>query len=385
METRGKSLSLKGSAQVSLLLSLLIALTLTTSSCGGKTLSGEQSRNLDKALDTLIERMELPGAVVGIWVPGQGEWVVARGKADFKTGRKLSTADKFRIGSLTKAFTTTVVLQLVDEGKINLGDTISSYVEGVPAGDDIILRQLCNNTSGLFNYGDDETFNEAISSNPKKKWAPKDLVDIAASHPTYFEPGQGFHYSNTNFILLGMVIEKATGNTAAEEIDERIVKPLGLKHTYLPDTMDMTGRYAHGYLPKVDKNDEIDDVTEYIDPSIVWTAGAMVSDLYDLKIWTEALGTGKLISKKLFKEQKDWIEIPGEKGIRKYGLGMFATGPLIGHDGMQPGYNSSAFYLPDNGAVFVSLVNMSGDETMLYGLSMTMAFAMVLFPDKVPW
>ena len=140
----------------------------------------------------------------------------------------------FRIGSITKTFTGTVILQLVDEGKLRLDDPIAKYQPEVPNGANITIRQLLQMTSGLFNYTDDPAWNQALDANRQRVWSPQELVAIALAHPPYFAPGTDFHYSNTNTVLLGLIIEQITGNNVADEFARRIFTPLGMRETVMP-------------------------------------------------------------------------------------------------------------------------------------------------------
>ena len=296
----------------------------------------------------------IPGAVVGIKVPGGEEWVIKKGLADVETGRAIQTVDRFRIGSITKTFTATIILQLADEGLLSLDDTLDKYVTGIPQAGKITVRQLCNNTSGLANYGKSKEVISSIEKEPHRVWRPRELVDMAISMGRHLPPGEGWHYSNTNFILLGIIIEKVTGSRLAVEIQRRIAEPLGLSYTSLADSPEIRGQYSHGYEFAGEDDKNLVDRTRYLDPSIVWGAGAMISNLKDLKIWADALSKGKLLSKAAHKEQLTWVDISETQGIaEKYGLGVFYLGGLIGHDGRQPGYDTAMFYLPSRDAVFV--------------------------------
>jgi D-alanyl-D-alanine carboxypeptidase len=339
--------------------------------------------SLDELTSKVMDMYNVPGMIVGVWVPGEGTWVKAKGEKDIKTGQTMELYDKFRIGSNTKTFTTTLVLQLVDEGLLSLDDKLDEYVDGVPGGDRITVRQLCNNTSGLFEYGDDEGLVNTLAAEPRKKWTPRELVDVAISHEPYFPPGEGWHYSNTNFILQGMIIEKVTGNKLAEEYQTRIFDELRLNNTSFPDTPEMTGNYSHGYGLEQEGDEELTDFTEYLDPSIHWAAGAIISNLDDLKVWAKALAGGELISNAMHKEQLTWVDIPGTEGITKYGLGIFNIGGLIGHNGQTPGYQSSVFYLPKKEATIIVLLNNVTEQSL--DLQVTMAIAEEVFPDDVSW
>ncbi|MHB8894826.1 MAG: serine hydrolase domain-containing protein [Candidatus Geothermincolia bacterium] len=362
---------------------LVLALVLVfTASCGPQSFKPSIQKALSKELDGWMEHLGIPGAVVGIWAPGQGQWVAARGKAYIAGNEPMKTNLRFRIGSITKTFTATVILTLVDEGKLTLDDKVSKYVSGVPEGDRITVRMLCNNTSGLFNYGEDPAFVENLVADPQKKYTPRELVDFAASRPAYFEPGKGFHYSNTNFILQGMIIEEITGRPVAEAYNKRIIEPLGLKNTYFAEGTALESPYSHGYGEAEDGSGKLEDYTNWLDMSVDWTAGAMVSDLYDLKTWAKAFSMGRLLNPSSHEEQMKGVSMPGSGGYSKYGLGMFTMGAFNGHDGMLPGYNAAMFYEPSSDTTYVVLFNKSQAESIALAAFMGLTKAA---GTKVPW
>ncbi len=381
-----KYMGAKKSLQPKIAITLIAILTLVIfacSSCGTPSFSQKTQQEVDKAVKEVMSKFDIPGAVVGVWVPGEGTWIKTKGEADLKTGQAMKLGDKFRIGSITKTFTTTVILELVDEGLLSLDDTLDKFVPSVPNGSDITIRQLCNNTSGLFNYGDDENLVATIEKDPRKKWTPQELVDIAVSRGPYSAPGEELRYSNTNFILLGMIIEEVTGNKLRDEIRKRITEPLGLKNTSLPDSPKMTGEYSHGYGYMAEGDEELEDFTTYLDPSLVWAAGAMISNLDDLKIWARALADGELLDKKTQKERLTWVDFPEGEGLAKYGLGIFYMGGFIGHDGRTPGYNCDMFYFPSKEATIIVMLNLSDESEPALGLFMKIA--KIIFPKEAPW
>ena len=167
----------------------------------------------------------IPGAVVLIASPDQGDWTATFGTGDDRQGGADDGGDHFRIGSNTKTMTSTVILQLVQEGKLALDDPIGKYIPDVPNGDKITITQLSEMRSGLYSYTFDPAFNETLDKDPQKAWTPQELLEIAFTHPANSGPGAEYDYSNTNIILLGVVIEQLTGMTASEAFEERIFQP----------------------------------------------------------------------------------------------------------------------------------------------------------------
>ncbi|MGW6705133.1 serine hydrolase domain-containing protein [Streptomyces sp. NPDC054956] len=308
---------------------------------------------LDAAVREVLRETGVPGVIVGLWAPGKGSYTRAFGVADKATGAPMETGLNMRIGSETKTFTVTALLELVDKGKAGLDDPIGTYVAGVPNGDRITLRELAGMRSGLFNYSDDEGFNKALDTGGERPFTPQQLLDYSFKHPVRFAPGAEFEYSNTNLILLGLVIEKITGRPLHEVIEKDVLEPAGLHHTLFPTGAEFPEPHAHGYTAQ-SASGKIVDATDW-NPSWSWAAGAIVSDLQDLRSWARVLATGTLLTPATQAERLKTtpIGIPGAS----YGLGIFDVQGWIGHDGSLPGYESLTVYLPQAKATMVVLLN----------------------------
>ena len=338
---------------------------------------------LQATLDAQMAKYKVPGAIVGMWFPTKGTWVVGSGVGDKSTGAAPQTTDRVRIGSLTKSFTATVVLQLVDEKRLALTDKLSRYEPWVPGAKGITIRQLLNMTSGLYNFTDVPEFWERFLAEPAAVWTPRQLVDLAIANPPVFPPGQEYMYCNTNYVLLGMIIEKVTGRTAGREITRRIIDRLGLKHTSFPMTTGLREPYLHGYVPAAGEPSDSGDLVDLsiYSPTPFWTAGGMVSTLGDLKIWIKAIVTGKLLSKRMHAAQLTF----GAPNTESYGLGvMNASGVAFGHSGEVPGYNSSMYYIPSLNAISITLINRypSAVEGAADQINFALVEAMAGDPDR---
>lgn len=347
-----------------LVITLLASMAVCGVSCGTKSepsFSKDVQNKLDKVVSGKMAEFGIPGAIVGIWVPGKGSYVVAKGKADIKTGKAANTTDKYRLACITKTFTSTVVLQLVDEGKLKLDDTLNKFDIGVnvPNADKITISQLLNHTSGLFNFTDDaNNFWMKFFENPNKQWTSKELVEIAIAHPPNFPPGQDYRYNNTDYELLKMIIEKETGNKAEDEIKKRIIDPLGLKNTSYPYITDnkVPDPHMNGYMPKnwedlrgtTNLNDLV-DCTVYSP-----FAQGMISNLGDLKVWAKAFAEGKLLSKETQKKRLSELVPPDNP---QAGLGFLYAAGFIGRSGELPGYNPAMYYEPTSGITVVAAIN----------------------------
>ncbi|MFD3806193.1 serine hydrolase domain-containing protein [Streptomyces sp. NPDC058619] len=336
---------------------------------------------LDAAIRGVMAEAKVPGVLVSLSAPGKGEYVRAFGVADKATGAPMATDLFMRMGSETKTFTVTALLQLVDDGRVGLDDPIGTYVSGVPNGDRITLRELAGMRSGLFNYSDDEAFFKALTSDPRGNFSPRELLAFSFSHPVQFEPGAQFQYCNTNLILLGLVVEKVTGTPLAEYVNKEVVGPAGLKHTLFPRGAEFPSPHAHGYTNQT-ASGKTEDTTDW-NPSWAWAAGAMISDLADLRVWAESLATGRLLTPAT-QAQRLKTTPAGNLPDTGYGLGIFEAEGWIGHNGSLPGYQSLTVYLPEAQATMVVLLNTDiayegAEPSSLFGEAITR----VVTPDHV--
>ncbi len=226
------------------------------------------------ALEQIVDD-GVPGAI-GLARHGDQVLIAASGTADIATGQPMAAADRVRVGSIIKTIVATVVLQLVAEHELRLSDSVARWLPGlVPDGRAITLRELLQHTSGIFDYFNDPSFVQAFKTDPTRTWQPRALIDIAVAHPPLFSPGTAFAYSNTDYILLGLIIQTATGQPLARELEDRIFAPFGMHHTSLPFADVIPPRpYAHGYLLNQPGAAGPVDITR-VSPSIAWAAGGL--------------------------------------------------------------------------------------------------------------
>lgn len=326
----------------------------------------QAEETLEQQLKNQLTNMECPGALVGIFPANGKPTRFALGVADVKTKQPMQLNFHMRIASITKLFVGTIVLQLAEEGKLSLDDPISKYVEGVPNGEKITLRQLGNNTSGLFNSIENREFQQAIMDKPQRQWTAAEILKYAFSKPVYHKPGERWRYSNSNAILLGEVVEKVTGNSLAEEVQKRIAQPLTLKATGFPKKENgelpepSPSAYRNGYANKVlGYGSTFSEVTQY---SAAWTgaAGNMYSTLNDLGRAAEPLVTGTLLKAQGKRELHRWIDT-GYQQI-KYGFCIGNQDGVLGHTGDVPGYQAFLGYLPEPETSVIVLTNLSNNK-----------------------
>ncbi|MET7568869.1 serine hydrolase domain-containing protein [Streptomyces sp. NPDC005492] len=321
--------------------------------CPQGGLDHRTTARLDKTIEDVRRQAAIPGVVVGLWMPGKGCYVRATGVADTATHRPMTTDGYLRIGSETKTFTVTALLHLVDEHRIRLDDPISRYVDGVPDGHRITLRQLAEMRSGLFPYSADPDFAKDLLSDPERFFTPRELLAYGFKHKNTFAPGTEFQYSNSNLVLLGLVIEKVTGRHLADYLDMHVLRPAHLHDTLLPHGTEFPEPHPHGYTNQTLSGATVDS-TDW-NPSWAWAAGGMISNLHDLHRWAKIVATGELLSPQTQAQRLKTIPtgIPG----LSYGLGIFETGGWIGHNGSIPGYETVTVYLPAEKATLVVMIN----------------------------
>lgn len=319
----------------------------------GRKFDPALAARLDKAIEKVRLQAGIPGVVAGLWMPGKGDYVRATGVADKATGAPMKTDVFVRIGSETKTFTVTALLELVDNGLIGLDDPISDYVHGVPKGNRITLRHLAEMRSGLFPYTEDADFQHDLLSDPQRSFTPRQVLAYGFKHKNTFAPGAQFQYSNSNLILLGMVVERVSGRRLVDFLERRVLRPAHLRHTLLPEPFEFPRPHPRGYTNQT-LSGEVADSTNW-NPSWAWAAGAMISDLHDLRRWARIVATGTLLRPETQAERLKMLPT-GHPGT-SYGLGIFESGGWIGHNGSIPGYETVTVYLPSKKATLVVMIN----------------------------
>lgn len=292
----------------------------------------------------------------------------------------------FRIASNTKTMTAALIVLLAQDGKLTFTDPVSAYVPDVPNGENITLAELLKMRSGLYGYTADPVLSVAMDADPKKVWTPRDVLDIAFRHPPQFEPDASYEYSNTNYALLGLVAEKVGGRPLAQQFQDRLFGPIGLRRTSLPDPEDTSipDPYSHGYMYGGSFYALADDpypadmqaaaaagTLKPIDytnqnSSYATAAGGAISTADDLATWMKALVSGNVFNADY---QRQWLasrqaEDPDQPDGQQYGYGISYQrfGPnaaMYYHGGELPGFNSFMGYDPDNDVTLVIWTNLT--------------------------
>jgi D-alanyl-D-alanine carboxypeptidase len=342
------------------LASLAVLLAGTTLFTPGFTVKAESAQNISSSSEAhdqknrngwkqvMQETVQLgtPGILAKTSNNGKTSSYTA-GVADLNTKKTMKSDYRFRIGSVTKTFTSTTVLQLVGENRMQLDDPIEKWLPGLIQGNgydgnQITIRQLLNHTSGIAEYLKSK---DADIMNSKKTYTAEEIVKIGLSLPPDFLPGKGWLYSNTGYVILGILIEKITGNSYAEEIEKRIIEPLDLSNTFLPGNSPVIPgkNHARGYM-KIDETSELKDMT-YYNPSLANSAGDMISNADDLNKFFSFLLGGKLLKERELKEMLTTVPIEGKGVGDGYGLGIYETKlpngiSVWGHGGAIPGFTT---------------------------------------------
>jgi D-alanyl-D-alanine carboxypeptidase len=345
-------------------LSLMVLLLLA---CLSGCANGEQEaprfsddvvKRLDEAVADQMHYNDLPGVVVGVWVPGEGEYVVARGKANLETGEKREVGDPFRVGSITKTFVATAVLRLVEEGELSRSDKLAEWYPDFPNAEKITVDDLLRMRSGIVEGSDTwDALWEAYQKDRLAGLSADDMIERAAESSAQlgYPPDQRTEYTNVNYVLLGKIVEEVSGEDLGAHLDRTIHEPLGLEDTAYPKTSDLPGD-LHGYSRDIARVEPVD--TTVVNPDPIGGAGAMVSTVPDLKVWAKAVCTGRLLEPETQEARLRTQPLSGLPGGEVgYGEGIIKTGGFCGHDGDIFGFNSQMLYLPQRDATIVVSVN----------------------------
>ncbi|MDF2975980.1 MAG: D-Ala-D-Ala carboxypeptidase [Actinomycetospora sp.] len=328
----------------------------------------------------------IPGTLVEVRTP-QGRFTTAVGTTERGTLTAPDGGTHVRIASITKTMTSAVILQLAQEGRLRFTDPVSTYVAGVPNGENITVAQLLTMRSGLYGYTNDPGFAQTLDTEPAKVWTPQEVLAITFAHPPEFAPGTAYDYSNTNYALLGLIVERVDGKALDAAFRDRLFGPQGLARTSLPGTTDtaIPDPYSHGYMyggsgfalgdtpysPEMQAAARAGTLqpVDYThqNSSYAWAAGGAISTADDLATWLRALVDGRVFGPEM---QRQWLDSPqpaepaAAPSATQYGYGierqiLAPTVPLYFHFGEMPGYNNFAGYDPVNQVTIVIWSNLT--------------------------
>lgn len=326
------------------------------------TLAEAHAAELQERLEQQLEQRRIPGAAAVITFRDGSSWSGVAGSASLEAAEPVQHDTGFVVGSITKTFVAATVLQLADEGVVELDQPLRDWLPDYPRARRITLRMLLNHTSGIFNYFEHPLYESLVFGRPDHAWTPAEILSEFARDP-YFAPGDGFHYSNTGFIVLGLIIEAATGNSLGDELRTRFFEPLELTGTYFQGDGAHPGA-ASGYLRLAGGHRNVNDDSDYRPTtsaaSVAWAAGAVVSTAADMSRWVAALYGGDVLSAESRAALTDYRYSPYPRG--SYGLGtrtrLVEGARAFGHTGSLRGYMAAAWYFPDEGVSVSVLTNL---------------------------
>jgi D-alanyl-D-alanine carboxypeptidase len=350
----------------------------------GKSLAGGRfdpvlAGQLQQVLDGAVAESKgtIPGAILYVQHPGRGSWAGTAGLGRLDPPVAIRSGDHFRAGSIAKPFVSATVLQLAERGRLPLDATLpevlpAEVIGRFPTAGKITVRMLLGHRAGLPEW-DSPAVEAAAARNPRKVWQPSELLDIAAAKKPRFAPGTQYAYSNTDYTLLGLAIEHATGRSWRQEVTDRVLRPAGLEATVLPAPGHISPMrpYAHGYIPL---NGKMLDISK-LDPSMAGPAGghALVTATHDLVRFLDALLAGRLFRRReTLQEMLAFrpASAPDQPGVIGYGLGLehrvVGGAHLIDHLGGAGGYFSYVGRLPAKKITFAAAINSSADPSPVF-------------------
>jgi D-alanyl-D-alanine carboxypeptidase len=294
----------------------------------------------------------------------ESEWSGGFGEADVERDVPAGPDIPFVAGSISKTFVAATVLQLVDEGELALTDPLSNWLPDYPRAGEIQIVHLLSHTSGVFNYFEDPDYNDSVfQTEVGRDWEPSEILDEFGG-PPYCDPGTCFHYSNTGFVLLGLVIEQVTGESLGTVFTERFFEPLGMTDTYFQEDAPPPPGTAVGYLERPVGLRPVDDGSGYRPTksaaTVAWAAGAVVSTAHDLAVWVRALYGGEIVSRDSLERMIGTDYSPRADEI--YGLGtrsrFFGDVQMYGHTGSLRGFYAAAWHVPSQDLTIVVMTNL---------------------------
>ncbi|GAA3960639.1 hypothetical protein GCM10022231_20830 [Gordonia caeni] len=318
---------------------------------------------LQTAVDGLVGASDGPPGVLALVDRGAGAETYTAGTGDTDTGVPIAVDDVTRIASVSKAFAGAAALDLIDDGRLELDSTIGASVTGMPeAWWSVTVAQLLQHTAGIPDYIRTPEFLEALTSDPGRSWEPRQLIEFVADQPLEFAPGSEYRYSDTDNIVIGLIVEQAGGEPYATALRNRIYEPLGLAATSLPSTTDLPTPHVNGYDRS--ESGDTENVSELISPTGAWASGGMLSTAADLNTFVRAYVSGELIGPAQHEAQFTFVPGAGGPpgpGENEAGLAVYRytteCGVVYGHTGNFPGYTTFIAASEDGTRSAVVLVN----------------------------
>ena len=357
----------------------------STTAGGAFTLDSATTARLDAFFDQQTKASGIAGMAAAVWL-GSTSWRRTGGYANLAKMTPYAASDFVRIASITKSFTATATLQLVDSGRLSLDDPVERFVPGLPNGSTITIKNLLGMTSGLFDFTSDDAFTAKFDQNPTMPWTIADTLAIVKAHPPTFAPGSQLQYCDSNYAILGEVVATVTGQPAGTVITEQVVRRIGLTNTSYPTTSAVPDPHPTGYVPNVkDPQAAFDNagsppkVVDDVNPAVASTAGAMISTLDDLRVWGKEIAVGSLLKPATQAQRLQARRFANTPVNIGYGLGCEKLNDFVGHNGAIFGYSSVVFHNPTLDLTIAAVGNESTNFT-----TPTATFAYLFVKTFVP-
>jgi D-alanyl-D-alanine carboxypeptidase len=342
---------------------------------------------LDAMFDSVFASTGVAGMAAGVWI-GSTAWNKSAGYADLATQTAFRPDDHVRIASITKSYTATATLMLVDQGELTLQDTLESFVPGIANGSEITVAMLLGMTSGIYDFTSDQTFLDDFTANPTMPWSYDQTLAIIKNHDPNFAPGAEVQYCDSNYVLAGMILEKITGMPLDAVITSSVIGKLQLPQTSYPTTTTIPEEHPTGYVPPVTEPHAPFDnagsppaiVTE-LNPAVPAGAGAMISTLDDLRTWGSEIAEGSLLQPQTQALRLQAKPFPGQQINIGYGLGCEVLNEFVGHNGAVLGFSSVVMRRPQ---VDVTIAAVANESTNFTTPTSNFSYAVIkeLYPDQ---
>ncbi|WP_420118772.1 serine hydrolase domain-containing protein [Micromonospora sp.] len=339
----------------------------SSAAIGPVSLDDVTRASLDKIGGSVFTSSGLTGMAAAVWI-GDDVWQTTYGVSDLDSKAPYRAEDYVRIASITKSFTATAVLQMVDAGSLALDDVLESYVPGIANGSQITIQQLLGMQSGIYDFTSNAQFLADFDADPTMAWSEEQTVALIKANQPSFAPGAQLQYCDSNYVLLGMILEKTGGKSAGEVITEQVVKKVGLTGTSYPTDATMPDPHPTAYRPGGDTSDgskPFDNaanppkVVNEVNPAVASTAGAMISTLADLKVWGAELAGGSLLKPETQALRLQYTRFPNVPVNLGYGLGCERLNDFTGHNGAILGYSTVVMRDPNADVTIAAVANES--------------------------
>lgn len=359
---------------------------------GAMPVAASSADDLGAALQSVIDQkrvsLRVPGVTAAVIFGDGSRWTGVSGSASLSPERPVTADTPFVVGSITKTVVAALILDLAEEDLLSIEDPLSTWLPDYPNAANITVRQLLSHTSGLYNYFRHVDFDDRVFGNPSHQWTPTEILD-EFEHEPYFAPGTGFQYSNTNFILLGLIAEQAGGATVGELLRARFWDPMGLANTSIQSAGPPPAATARGHLLANGEVRDVGDDSGYRPTlsaaSVTWSVGDLVATAGDIATWINALYSGDVLEPASLTDMMDWERYPGGDD---YGLGtrtqVYDGMRMFGHRGSVRGYVAAAWYIPSEDATVVVLTNRGGTDSHIALSFALMNAAFAELPPSVP-